>query len=99
VDHRLITPDILLEFFGPQGYRSQSFENFQEFDYAALEGRLLSSSYTPEPGHPNHAPLLAELRSIFDAHQVNGTVRFEYTTTMYYGRLSEQGRGGRAVTG
>lgn len=88
VDHRLITPDILSRFFGPQAYRKKAFENFQEFDYTALEGRLLSSSYTPEPGHPNHAPMLAELRRIFDEHQVNGHVRFDYTTTIYYGRLS-----------
>jgi len=88
VDHRLITPETLAQFFGPQGCRKKSFENFQEFDYAALEGRLLSSSYTPEAGNPNHAPMLAELRQIFEEHQVNGRVRFEYTTTIYYGHLT-----------
>lgn len=88
VDHRRITSEDLLQFFGPRGYRSKSFENFQDFDYAGLEGRLLSSSYTPEPGHPHHAPLLAELCQIFETHQVNGTVRFEYTTTLHYGQLS-----------
>ena len=30
----------------------------QEFDYAGLEGRLLSSSYAPGPGHPKHEPML-----------------------------------------
>ena len=88
VDHRLITPETLAQFFGPQGCRKKAFENFQEFDYAALEGRLLSSSYTPEAGNPNHAPMLAELRQIFEQHQVNGRVRFEYTTSIYYGRLT-----------
>jgi ubiquinone/menaquinone biosynthesis C-methylase UbiE len=88
VDHRLITPYVLQKFFGPQGCNKKSFENFQDFDYAALEGRLLSSSHTPERGHPNHAPMLAELRNIFDQHQVNGRVRFEYITTIYYGHLS-----------
>lgn len=88
VDHRLITPDVLARFFGPQGYNRKSFENFQDFDYTALEGRLLSSSHTPEPGHPNHAPMLAELRRIFEQHQLNGHVRFEYTTIIYYGHLS-----------
>jgi len=88
VDHRLITPEIFQKFFGPQGYSTKTFENFQEFDYTALEGRLLSSSHTPEAGHPNYAPMLAELRRIFDEYQVNGLVRFDYTTTLYYGRLS-----------
>ena len=27
-----------------------------------VEGRLLSSSYAPGPGHPQHAPMLSELR-------------------------------------
>jgi hypothetical protein len=47
----------------------------------------LSLSYTPENGHPNHAPMLDELWHIYKAHQVNGTVVFEYTTRMYYGAL------------
>jgi ubiquinone/menaquinone biosynthesis C-methylase UbiE len=88
VDHRLISPEVISQFFVPQEYHVQNFENFQDFDYAALEGRLLSSSYTPEAGHPNHAPMLVELRRIFDLHQVNSCVRMEYTTTLYYGQLS-----------
>jgi len=88
VDHRMITPDMLAQFFGPDGCRKKAFENFQDFDYEGLEGRLRSSSYTPEVGHPNHAPMLDELRKLFEEHQVNGRVRFEYTTTIYYGHLS-----------
>jgi ubiquinone/menaquinone biosynthesis C-methylase UbiE len=88
VDHRLITPEMLAQFFGSQGCRTKAFENFQDFDYPSLEGRLLSSSYTPEPGHPNHEPMLAALHEIFNTFQENGRVRFDYATTMYYGRLS-----------
>ena len=88
VDHRQITPEILGRFFGPQGFRSKRFPNSQSFDYAALEGRLLSSSYAPERGHPNHEPMLAELKKLFEAHQENGRIRFEYVTTMHYGRLT-----------
>ncbi|HWP84859.1 MAG TPA: class I SAM-dependent methyltransferase [Terriglobia bacterium] len=88
VDHRLITADILREFFGPQGCQKKNFPNFQDFDYAGLEGRLLSSSYAPPPGDPAYGPMLAALRELFDAHQVNGRVRFDYTTCVYYGRLS-----------
>jgi SAM-dependent methyltransferase len=88
VDHRNITPEILMRFFGPVGFHSKSFPNHQDFDHAALVGRMLSSSYTPELGHPNHAPMLAELDQIFESHQVNGRVRFDYTTTMYYGHLT-----------
>jgi hypothetical protein len=61
----------------------------QEFDYAGLEGRLLSSSYAPGPGHLKHAPMLKELRRIFDVHASSGQVAFDYTTRVYFGRLTE----------
>jgi SAM-dependent methyltransferase len=75
-------------------YRVAAFDNQQVFDYAGLEGRLLSSSYAPEPGHPDHLPMLAELRRIFDRHQQGGVVIFEYDTRMYYGRLDGAGQTG-----
>jgi hypothetical protein len=31
--------------------------------------------------------MLEELRVIFAEHQLNGAVRFDYDTTVYYGRL------------
>jgi hypothetical protein len=49
---------------------------------------MLSSSYTPEPGHPNYAPMVAELSKIYQTHEVHGVVTFEYITRMYYGRLA-----------
>jgi hypothetical protein len=60
----------------------------QEFDYAGIEGRLLSSSYAPGPEHPQHAPMLRELRRIFDSCAVNGRAAFDYKTRLYFGRLS-----------
>jgi|SRR6266849_7450393 len=74
-------------FFAPSTFKAQFFETLQEFDYAGLEGRLLSSSYTPQAGHPNYEPLLRELRDLFDAHQKNGLVTLHYNTRVYYGRL------------
>ena len=59
----------------------------QEFDYAGLEGRLLSSSYAPGPGHPNHEPMLRELRRIFEKHALGGRVTFSYATRVYFGQL------------
>jgi hypothetical protein len=68
-------------------FQVKTFDYQQEFDYPALEGRLLSSSYTPQAGHDKHAPMLRELRRLFDAHQVDGRVAFEYDTRVYYGQL------------
>jgi hypothetical protein len=59
----------------------------KRLDYAGLEGRLLSSSYTPQPGDSRYEPMLRELRRIFDQYQINGQVGFEYDTPVYYGQL------------
>ena len=75
-------------FFAPAPFRERVFGNRQELDYPALEGRLLSSSYTPPPGNPKHEPMLHELRRIFDAHQKQDRVPMEYNTRVYYGRLA-----------
>jgi SAM-dependent methyltransferase len=81
------TTDAVNEFFDPARYAERSFRMQQEFDYAGLEGRLLSSSYAPGPGHPRHAPMLRELRRIFDENSSGRRVVFEYTTRVYFGRL------------
>lgn len=81
------TTDAVNEFFDPLPYQERAFEMRQEFDYAGLEGRLLSSSYAPGPGHPKHGPMLADLRRIFDEHAVGGRVAFDYNTRVYFGQL------------
>ncbi len=85
--HKEVYGSALDEFFGEGGFEYRTFSCKQEFDYEGVKGRLLSSSYTPEAGHPNHAPMLAELDRLFRAHEVNGRVAFDYTTRMYFGRL------------
>lgn len=75
------------EFFAPSPHKEKVFDNPQEFDYAGLEGRLLSSSYMPLPGHVNYAPAIEELKRIFAEHQVNGRVVMEHDARVYYGRL------------
>lgn len=74
-------------FFSPLPFESCAFDNRQEFDYTALEGRLLSSSYTPQSDDPRHAPMLEELRRIFGLHSRRGRVVFAYKTRLYYGQL------------
>ncbi len=80
----------IADFFKPQSFRFDSFENIQSFDFEGLQGRVLSASYTPEPDQPNFKPMMAGLREIFDAHHKNGQVNFEYDTTMYYGHLESR---------
>jgi len=81
------TTDAVNEFFDPAPFEKRVFAMRQDFDYPGLEGRLLSSSYAPGPGHPKHEPMLRELRRIFEAHAENGRVGFDYNTRVYFGRL------------
>src|ERR1700740_1016501 len=54
------TTDNIGEFFAPTPFERRVFDMRQDFDYAELEGRLLSSSYAPTQGHPNYVPMLKE---------------------------------------
>ncbi|RYD50052.1 MAG: class I SAM-dependent methyltransferase [Verrucomicrobiaceae bacterium] len=85
IRHENIGPASLARFF-PDGYTVHTFFYQQRFDKESLEGRLLSSSYTPSPGHPDHEPMLAELRRLHDLHAVDGTVEVDYDTRIYLGR-------------
>jgi SAM-dependent methyltransferase len=82
------TADHMRDFYGTSPYASRSLPNFQEFDFEGLAGRLRSSSFIPTPDAPNFAPMMAELRRIFDAHNQAGRVRLEYSTHIYFGRLN-----------
>jgi SAM-dependent methyltransferase len=86
LNHREFDESRLQEVFEPNPMQVASFPNEQRLDYEGLEGRVLSSSYSPEKGHPAHDPMVTELRRIFDAHQKDGTVAFRYETKVYYGR-------------
>jgi SAM-dependent methyltransferase len=81
------TTDAVNEFFDPLPFQERLFANRQEFDYAGIEGRLLSSSYVPGPEDAKYQPILRELRRIFDAHAVDGRATFEYKTRLYFGQL------------
>jgi ubiquinone/menaquinone biosynthesis C-methylase UbiE len=87
VRHERTTQEIE-NFFAPSPFQLRTFDYLQEFDYPALEGRLLSSSYTPQSDDVAYEPMLKELRQIFDAHQTSGRVAFEYNTLVYYGQLA-----------
>lgn len=76
-------------FFAPEAFARTSFENFQDFGFESLKGRVFSSSYTPEPDHPNFGSMIARLSEIFAENQGNGAVRFEYDTKIYYGHLAK----------
>ncbi|KRE86911.1 methyltransferase [Rhodanobacter sp. Soil772] len=71
------------------GFRGAArFEHAQQLDFEALRGRLMSSSYAPKAGHPQHEPMLRALRELFDSSAENGTVSFDYDTRIFAGHLA-----------
>src|SRR6266542_3498646 len=86
VNHKRIDTAVLRKFFRAEP-GVKTFPNHQHFDLVSLTGRLLSSSYVPEAGQPGHVVMLAALKSLFNAHQKDGRVTFEYDTVAYYGPL------------
>ena len=74
------------EFFGHPP-ETAVFSNRQTFDFAGLEGRLMSSSYAPEPGHPEYEPMMAGLRDLFERHNRGGKIIFPYRTLVYFRQL------------
>lgn len=87
VKHTNISKAMLQSFFKEGTMREKRFSMNQQFDFEGLKGRLLSSSYSPVPGHPNYHPMIAELRRLFDRHHQNGIVLFEYETEIFWGEV------------
>jgi ubiquinone/menaquinone biosynthesis C-methylase UbiE len=75
------------DFFAPTPFEERVFSLTQRFDFDGLAGRLLSSSYAPLEGHPQHAPMMKELARIYHACAKDNRVEFEYETRVFYGRL------------
>ena len=84
----------LAEFFGtPQGpttaaMQQASFPNAQEFDFKGLLGRIVSSSYMPQPDHPRYRRDAARSRGTICTIRKDGQVRLEYDCVVTYGKLT-----------
>jgi SAM-dependent methyltransferase len=80
----------IADFFAPEPFTLKTFPNKQVFDFEGLQGRVSSSSYSPEPGHLSFEPMMRELKSLFDRHQQNDRVVLDYDTKVFYGRLRRE---------
>ena len=78
------------DFFAGGSVQKRTVPNAQTMDWDGLAGRLRSSSYAPQEGHPHHEPMMTALDELFRAHHVDGRVKMEYATHVYYGRLPKQ---------
>jgi len=58
--------------------------NYQHLDFEGLQGRLLSSSYIPQPGEPSYEAMIADLRGLFEKYRRDERVQMGYATKMYF---------------
>jgi len=87
VRHENTDQAALSKFFAAGVFQFRSLPNEQRFDFAALKGRLLSSSYAPTEEDPNYQPMIAALEQVFRDHAVDNQVCFEYDTLVYFGQV------------
>lgn len=85
VTERYADEGAMRAWFGAGFRAARTFENRQVLDLEGLQGRLLSSSYAPRPGHPGHLPMLEALRRLFERTASGGQVSLEYRTRAYLG--------------
>jgi len=71
-------------FFRDIPCSKRSVPNHRQMDFEGLRGRLLSSSYIPQPGEPTYEPMIRDLRLLFDRYQTEGRVQMGYETKMYF---------------
>ena len=75
------------DFFGAGKHERRALPNHQELDLEGFRGRLLSASYAPLPGAEKYEPMMARLQEIFEKYQVDGRVRFDYETQLFWGKV------------
>ncbi|WP_109480655.1 class I SAM-dependent methyltransferase [Paraburkholderia sp. C35] len=90
VSERYGDDESMTAWFGDGFTHQARFPNAQRLDFEGLKGRLLSSSYAPKAGHPDHQPMLNALRELFDRTADCGTVEFAYETRVYVGHAQDQ---------
>jgi SAM-dependent methyltransferase len=78
----------LAAFFAPEPMQSASFENAQSFDYAGLEGRILSSSYMPQPGQARFAEMQDAARKLFAETSRDCVVTMVHDCVVCWGRIT-----------
>jgi SAM-dependent methyltransferase len=86
--HKNIADEVLRMLFARGEFAARSVYNEQRFDFDGLAGRLLSSSYAPVLGHPNHKPMLDEIAGMFTEYKEGGQICFEYDTEIYFGHVA-----------
>jgi len=77
----------LAAFFAPSPMECATFPNEQSFGLEGLEGRVLSSSYMPQPGHPRFEAMREAIRRLFDQTRTGGRVTMKHDCVVCWGQM------------
>jgi hypothetical protein len=80
----------IIQFYSPEKFHIEKFTYSQILDFEGLKGRILSASYMPQETHSSYAQMISDLKKLFDQFQIEGHVRIEYDTTLYFGQLQNE---------
>lgn len=81
----------LAQFFAPSTMKCESLINAQPLTLEALKGRVLSSSYIPQPGHLRFPEMQGALEKLFTEHAQNGQVTMIHDCMVCWGQLTAGG--------
>jgi ubiquinone/menaquinone biosynthesis C-methylase UbiE len=84
-----LTTERIAAFFAPNELKEEVFPNTQDLTLEGLDGRVLSSSYMPQPGHPRYEAMRRAIEDLFAKEQKDGHVRMEYECAVAYGQLNK----------
>ena len=88
VNHMNLTETDIGSFFADGHMEVLRFDNSQQLTFAALLGRLKSSSYCPAENSPQYPSLVAELAAPFEQFSINNIIDFQYQTELYFGPVT-----------
>ena len=87
VRHRHAQHDLVAAFFGHPHAEELKFDNPTHLDFETLLARLNSASYVPRPDSSAYAPMVAQLRLLFEQTAVHGRVQMDYVTRVFFGDI------------
>ncbi|MGO8718267.1 MAG: class I SAM-dependent methyltransferase [Acidobacteriaceae bacterium] len=87
VRSRYLNENKLAEFFAPAVLHQAHLPNAQVLGLEEMVGRILSSSYMPQPGHPRFSAMTRRIEELFSQCRQDGHVRMEYDCVVSHARL------------
>ena len=87
IESKHLHEEKLVDFFSPAQMYQAILPNAQKLNLDGLLGRILSSSYMPQPGQARHSEMLQESEALFARCQQNDHVRLQYDCAVSYAQL------------